>query len=81
MIGFRVPFDTLAFPDHTTYVDKSELTASERKRLHTETRCLVDRTGGEFVTADSTEELVTALNEVMICPLIGRKIGAEKTKA
>ncbi len=71
VIGFRLPFDTLAFSDHTTYVDKSELTASERKRLHTETRCLADRTGGQFVTADSTEELVGALNEVLICPLIG----------
>jgi len=71
VIGFRLPFDTLAFSDHTTYVENSELTANERKRLHTETRCLADRTGGQFVTADSTDELVAALQEVMVCPVIG----------
>lgn len=71
VIGFRLPFDTLAFSDHTTYVEKSELTANERKRLHTEIRCLADSTGGQFVTADSTEDLVTAMYEVMICPIIG----------
>jgi len=71
VIGFRLPYDTLAFSDHTTYIENSELTATERKRLHTETRCLADRTGGEFVTADSTKELVLALQEVLVCPVVG----------
>ena len=71
VIGFRLPFDTLAYSDHTTRVEKSELTADQRKRLHTETRCLADQTGGKFVTADSTDELVTALQDVLACPVVG----------
>ena len=67
VIGFRLPYDTLAFSDHTNHLEKNE---GQRQRLHTETRCLADQTGGTFVTADSTEDLVTALQETLNCPVV-----------
>lgn len=34
-------------------------------------RCLADRTGGKYVSTESTEDLVAALKETLACPLIG----------
>jgi len=34
-------------------------------------RCLADRTGGEYAAAESTDDLVEALREILSCPLIG----------
>ena len=67
VIGFRLPYDTLVFSDHTTHLEQSE---DQRQRLNTETRCLADQTGGTFVTADSTEGLVNALQEMLTCPVV-----------
>ncbi len=70
VIGFRLPFDTLAFSDHTTALDNSDPASSQRKRLHTEIRCLADSTGGKFAMADDTDELVSALRDVLACPVV-----------
>jgi len=34
-------------------------------------RCLADRTGGEYVPAETTDDLVKALREILSCPVIG----------
>ncbi len=35
-------------------------------------RCLADRTGGTYATAQSTDDLIAALQDVLACPVIGR---------
>ncbi|MGI9353850.1 MAG: vWA domain-containing protein [Rhizobiaceae bacterium] len=35
-------------------------------------RCLADRTGGKYVSTESTRELVVALQETLACPFVGR---------
>jgi len=69
VIGFRRPFETIAFSDHTAWFterDKEEQTKSKAF-----TRCMADSTGGKFATADSIDELVAALQDVLGCPVIG----------
>ena len=45
----------------------------ERPRFSTDTvaKCLSDRTGGLFVSTDTVDDLVDALQETLGCPLIG----------
>lgn len=33
-------------------------------------RCLADRTGGQYVTAESTDDLVAALRDILGCPIV-----------
>lgn len=33
-------------------------------------RCLADRTGGEYVAAESTDDLVQALRDILACPIV-----------
>jgi len=35
-------------------------------------RCLADRTGGKYISTESTGELVRALQETLACPVVGR---------
>jgi len=70
VIGFRLPYRTLVFSDHTTSIVSNHLVPEQRQRLNTETRCLADNTGGKFATVDDTEGLVSALLDVLACPLV-----------
>lgn len=77
VIGFRLPYRTLVFSDHTTSIVSSHLVPEQRQRLNTQTRCLADNTGGKFATVDETEGLVSALLDVLACPLVSdRGVGA-----
>lgn len=43
-------------------------------------RCLADRTGGKYVSTESTSELVRALQETLACPVVGRLQSAPSIK-
>jgi len=43
----------------------------EPERVETVARCLADQTGGLYFGAESTGELITALNQTLACPLYG----------
>lgn len=39
------------------------------KNRETSARCLADKTGGKYVSTESTEELIAALQDMMSCPM------------
>lgn len=63
VIGFRVVVDFFEWdsPEQKAYVENTSVA-----------KCLADHTGGKFVTADTVEELVAALDDTLGCPVIGR---------
>ncbi len=62
VIGFKVQVDTFAWnnPEQKTYEEGK-----------TVAKCLADRTGGKFVSTETVDELVAALQDTLGCPLIG----------
>jgi Ca-activated chloride channel family protein len=36
-------------------------------------RCLADRTGGQYLSTENTDELVAALKQTLGCPIYGQK--------
>ncbi len=50
------------------------------KNAPTIARCLADSTGGKYLSTESTEELVSALQETLACPLIGEGPAHTKNK-
>ena len=46
-------------------------TGKGAKHAPTTARCLADQTGGKYVSTESTEELIEALQETLACPMIG----------
>lgn len=60
VIGFRVRDRAFRWADE------------EQEKGRTVARCLADRTGGTYVNAEGTEELVIALQQALGCAFIGR---------
>ncbi|WP_375691630.1 VWA domain-containing protein [Pseudooceanicola sp. LIPI14-2-Ac024] len=62
VIGFRVEVDfwTWDNPEQESYANDRSVA-----------RCLAERTGGQFVTTETVDELVEALRETLGCPVIG----------
>ena len=50
------------------------------KNGRTNARCLADKTGGKYVSAESTEELTKALQETLSCPMTARDAGQNRGK-
>lgn len=63
VIGFR------ALVDYWTWDNPEQEIHSGDKSV---ARCLADRTGGKYVTAETVQELVEALQQTLGCPLYGR---------
>ncbi len=65
VIGFRVTVDFFAWnnPEQDPHTST------------TVTRCLADETGGLFVSTETVDELVAALQETLGCPVIGMRGG------
>ncbi|WP_227363999.1 vWA domain-containing protein [Sedimentitalea arenosa] len=62
VIGFRVRGSFFAWKDSPTAgMDDGRTVA----------RCLADRTGGQYVSTETTEDLVKALQDTLGCPLFG----------
>lgn len=61
VIGFRVRGAAFEWQS----VDGNDV-----RNHQTVARCLADMTGGQYVSAESTEELVRALREVLACPVV-----------
>ena len=40
------------------------------KNRETSARCLADKTGGKYVSTESTEELIAALQDTLSCPMV-----------
>ena len=62
VIGFRVRGASFEWQSSANFDVRNHQTVA---------RCLADRTGGEYVPAESTEDLVKALREILSCPVIG----------
>lgn len=62
IVGFRVAIDFFAWNNP----EQDPHSAS------TVARCLADATGGTFVNTETVDELVTALQDTLGCPVIGR---------
>lgn len=62
VIGFRVRGTSFEWRSNDNYDVRNHQTVA---------RCLADRTGGEYVPAESTDDLVDALREILSCPIIG----------
>lgn len=62
VIGFRARFDFFGWdnPEQSSYTGGD-----------TVAKCLSDETGGTYVSAETVDELVAALNETLGCALIG----------
>lgn len=45
--------------------------AAEPEGFDMASRCLADATGGQYVTAETTDELIEALQKTLGCPLLG----------
>ena len=61
VIGFRLVVDPFSWNG----IDAFEAATSDIK-------CLVEQTGGTFVTAETVDTLSDALSEVLTCPVIGQ---------
>lgn len=62
-------------PSVTVHVIGYRLTPMQDvPRLFVE-RCLADETGGLFVTADTTDQLIEALSQMLECPAVTMKLG------
>lgn len=63
VIGFRARFDFFGWdnPEQSSYTGGD-----------TVAKCLSDQTGGTYVSAETVDELVAALNDTLGCALIGR---------
>ena len=48
------------------------------KHAPTKARCLADQTGGKYVSTESTDELIAALQETLSCPMIGSSSQPDK---
>ena len=62
VIGFRVRGASFEWQSSANFDVRNHQTVA---------RCLADRTGGEYVPAESTDDLVDALREILSCPVIG----------
>ncbi len=62
VIGFRVRGASFEWQSSANFDVRNHQTVA---------RCLADRTGGEYVAAESTDDLVDALREILSCPVIG----------
>jgi Ca-activated chloride channel family protein len=64
VIGFKVVVDFFSWdnPEQKTYADGK-----------TVAKCLADRTGGLFVSTETIDELVFALQTTLGCPLLGHR--------
>ncbi|MGR3453775.1 vWA domain-containing protein [Pseudooceanicola sp.] len=70
VIGFRVEVDfwTWDNPEQESYSNDRSVA-----------RCLAERTGGLFVTTETVDELVEALQATLGCPVIGQTPARRKT--
>jgi len=62
VIGFRVRGTSFEWKTKEDFDVRNHQTVA---------RCLADMTGGEYVPAESTDDLVDALHEILSCPVIG----------
>lgn len=62
VIGFRVRGSSFEWQSSANFDVRNHQTVA---------RCLADMTGGEYVPAESTDDLVDALREILSCPVIG----------
>lgn len=62
VLGFKVTFDFFAWNDPA----QADFYGGEIAA-----RCLADATGGEYVSADTVDDLVSALHRTLGCPLLG----------
>jgi len=62
VIGFRVRGNSFEWKTNEDFDVRNHQTVA---------RCLADMTGGEYAPAESTDDLVDALREMLSCPLIG----------
>jgi len=62
VIGFRVRGSSFEWQSTANFDVRNHQTVA---------RCLADKTGGEYVPAESTDDLVNALREILSCPVIG----------
>lgn len=63
VIGFKV---------RGAFFEWRDTPLADRDNGRTVARCLADRTGGQYVSTESTDELVKALQLTLGCPLYGR---------
>ncbi len=70
VIGFRAEVDFFAWNNP----EQDPLNGT------TVARCLADETGGLFVTTETVDELVAALQRTLGCPVIGRPFDQMKTR-
>lgn len=68
VIGFRVSVDFFTWNNPE----------QDPHSAATIARCLADETGGVFVSTQTVDELVTALQDTLGCPVIGRDQGAAR---
>jgi len=61
VIGFRVRGSSFEWQSSANFDVRNHQTVA---------RCLADLTGGEYVPAESTEDLVRALQEILSCPIV-----------
>jgi Ca-activated chloride channel family protein len=68
VIGFKVVADFFSWdnPEQKSYTEGA-----------TTAKCLADRSGGMFVSTETVDELVNALNQTLGCPLTGRRGDSE----
>lgn len=62
VVGFRVRGASFEWQSSANFDVRNHQTVA---------RCLADRTGGKYVPAESTDDLVNALREILACPVIG----------
>ena len=67
--GARLTVHVIGFKVRDRFFEWGSVTR-ESRRGEVASRCLADRTGGHFVSTDTTEELVGALRRTLGCPVV-----------
>lgn len=70
--GAKLTVHVIGFKVRGKFFNWQNGSAAGFENGRTVARCLADRTGGKYVTAESVDELVAALQETLGCPIIGR---------
>lgn len=70
LVGTGVTVHVIGFRVRGSSFEWQSVEGFDVRNHQTVARCLADRTGGEYVPAESTDDLVRALREILACPIV-----------
>ena len=70
LVGTGVTVHVIGFRVRGASFEWQSVEGFDVRNHQTVARCLADRTGGEYVPAESTDDLVQALRKILACPIV-----------